>query len=169
MPDYIFDTTVLSNFAAVGRLDLLRERYRGRAFTTLDVADELRKGVNAGYAYLELVLADIDPADQESWIHVLVPQSISERRLRVRFDERLDAGEASCLALAVTRKLTLVTDDKAARQVAKTQAVPVTGTVGILIQLVRNGVLSLSKANALLTDMILQRYRAPVDRLDELV
>ena len=95
MPDYIFDTTVLSNFAAVGRLDLLRDRYHGRAFTTLDVADELRKGVNAGYAYLESVLADIDSADRENWIHVLVPQSTSERRLRARFDERLDAGEAS--------------------------------------------------------------------------
>ena len=46
---------------------------------------------------------------------MLVPQSTSERRLRARFDERLDAGEASCLALASTRKLTLVTDDKAAR------------------------------------------------------
>ena len=104
MPDYLFDTTVLSNFAAVGRLDLLRERYRGRAFTTLDVADERRKGVNAGYAFLESVLADIDSDDQESWIQVLVPQSTSERRLRARFDERLDPGEASCLALAVTRK-----------------------------------------------------------------
>jgi predicted nucleic acid-binding protein len=169
MPDYVFDTTVLSNFAAVGRLDLLRDRYHGRAFTTLDVADELRKGVNAGYAYLELVLVDVEPADQESWIRMLVPQSTSERRLRARFDERLDAGEASCLALAVTRKLTLVTDDKAARQLARTQSVPVAGTVGILIQLVRNSALSLSEANALLADMLLQRYRAPVDRLDELV
>jgi predicted nucleic acid-binding protein len=169
MPDYIFDTTVLSNFAAVGRLDLLRDRYRGRAFTTLDVADELRKGVNAAYAYLELVLADIDSADQESWIQVLVPQSTSERRLRARFDERLDAGEASCLALAVTRRLTCVTDDKAARHEATTETVPVTGTVGILIQLVRTDALSLPEANALLADMIQQHYRSPVDRLDELV
>ena len=169
MPETIFDTTVLSNFAAVGRLDLLMERYHGCAFTTVDVADELRKGVKAGYAYLELALADIDTADQESWIRVLVPQSISERRLRARFDDRLDAGEASCLALAVTRKLTCVTDDKAARQVAKTQAVPVAGTVGILIQLVRHGALSLSKANALLADMIQRRYRSPVDRLDAFV
>jgi len=169
MPDYIFDTTVLSNFAAVGRLDLLRERYRGRAFTTLDVADELRKGVKAGYTYLELALADIDPEDQENWIRVLVPQSRSEHRLRARFDDRLDAGEASCLALAATRKLTLVTDDKAARQAAKNQAVPVAGTVGILIQLVRSSALSLSEANALLAELIQQRYRSPVDRLDEFV
>jgi predicted nucleic acid-binding protein len=32
MPDYVFDTTVLSNFAAVGRLELLEERYRGTAW-----------------------------------------------------------------------------------------------------------------------------------------
>ena len=37
VPDYIFNTTALSNFAAVDRLDLLTERYRGQAFTTLEV------------------------------------------------------------------------------------------------------------------------------------
>jgi predicted nucleic acid-binding protein len=169
MPDYVFDTTVLSNFAAVGRLELLEERYRGTAFTTLEVTDELRKGVKAGYAYLELVLADVDHADQGGWIGVLVPQSAYERRLRAQFDDRLGSGEASCLALAVLRELTLVTDDRAARQMAETRRVPVTGTVGILIKLVRNSTLSLSEANALLADMIQRRYRSPVDRLDEFV
>ena len=169
MPDYVFDTTVLSNFAAVGRLDLLERRYRGTAFTTLEVTDELRKGVKAGYAYLELVLADVDHEDQERWIGVLVPQSAHERRLRAEFDDRLGAGEASCLALAVSRELTLVTDDRAARQVAEERRVSVTGTVGILIKLVRASTLSLSEANALLADMIQYRYRSPVDRLDDFV
>jgi predicted nucleic acid-binding protein len=169
MPDYVFDTTVLSNFAAVGGLELLEKRYRGTAFTTVEVTDELRKGVKAGYAYLELILADIDRADQGGWIGVLVPESAYERRLRAEFDDRLGAGEASCLSLAVSRGLTLVTDDRAARQMAEDRRVPVTGTVGILIKLVRTGTISLSEANALLADMIQHRYRSPVDRLDEFV
>lgn len=49
MPKYIFDTTVLSNLAAAGRLELLKGRYRNSAFTTVEVSDELRKGLQAGY------------------------------------------------------------------------------------------------------------------------
>jgi hypothetical protein len=45
MPDCIFDTTVLSNLAAVGRLDWLEERYRNTAVATVEVTDELRKGL----------------------------------------------------------------------------------------------------------------------------
>jgi predicted nucleic acid-binding protein len=56
MPDYLFDTTVLSNFAVAGRLELLEARYRDVAFTTVEVVDELRRGVKAGYVYLEAVL-----------------------------------------------------------------------------------------------------------------
>ena len=48
MPEYIFDTTGLSNLAAVGRLALLESRYRDVAFTTVEVSDELRRGFQAG-------------------------------------------------------------------------------------------------------------------------
>jgi predicted nucleic acid-binding protein len=56
MPEYIFDTTVLSNLAAVGRLELLEKRYCRIALTTVEVSDELRRGLQAGYGYLENVL-----------------------------------------------------------------------------------------------------------------
>lgn len=49
MPDYIFDTTVLSNLAAIGRLDLLEKRYRETGLTTVEVSDELRRGLQAGF------------------------------------------------------------------------------------------------------------------------
>ena len=169
MPDYVFDTTVLSNFAAAGRLDLLEKRYRGVAFTTIEVSDELRKGLKAGYAYLEPVLQRIETSDPDAWIDILVPQAAEERRLRAEFDDYLGAGEASCLALAISRGLTLVTDDLAARRLARERHVFVTGTLGILIALVRSGALSLAEANALLASMIQRRYRSPVNRLDDLM
>ena len=46
---------------------------------------------------------------------------------------------------------------------------PLTGTVGILLALVRDGSLPLTEANAILAEMIERRYRSPVDRLDELI
>jgi predicted nucleic acid-binding protein len=169
MPDHIFDTTVLSNFAATGRLGLLKNRYRGTAYTTGEVSDELRKGVKAGYAYLGPILQGTEGSAPDEWIQILVPQSANERRLRAELGDRLGAGEASCLALAISRGLTLVTDDLAARRLAKERNVSVTGTLGILIGLVRGGLLSLSEANLTLASMIQQRYRSPVDRLDEFV
>ena len=103
MPDYVFDTTVLSNFAAVGYVDLLEQRYRGVAYTTVEVSDELRKGLKAGYAYLESILQGMERVDRGEWICILVPQLADERRLRAEFDDRLGTGEASCLALPISR------------------------------------------------------------------
>jgi hypothetical protein len=45
MPDFIFDNTVLSNFAAVGRTALISSFFENNAFTTIEVVDELRRGI----------------------------------------------------------------------------------------------------------------------------
>jgi predicted nucleic acid-binding protein len=49
MPDYIFDTTVLSNLAAAGRLELLEKRHHEIALMTVEACDELCRGFQAGY------------------------------------------------------------------------------------------------------------------------
>jgi predicted nucleic acid-binding protein len=169
MPDYIFDTTVLSNLAVVGRMDLLEKRYRTVGFTTVEVSDELRRGLQAGYGYLENVLQQIQSISPGGWLRIAAPESPAEHQLRGEFDLLLDPGEASCLALAISRGLILVTDDLAARQLAQERGVPLTGTVGILLALVRDGALSLTEANGILAEMVEWRYRSPVDRLDELI
>lgn len=169
MPDYIFDATVLSNFAVVDRLDLLETRYRSRAFTTIEVSDELRKGIKAGYAHLEPTLQQIERINPDGWLRILNPESHDEHRLRLEFDQSLDSGEASCLTLASSRGLILATDDLAARRLAVKRGIRLTGTVGILIALVRDDTLPLAKANAILKTMIQRRYRSPVDQLDDLI
>jgi predicted nucleic acid-binding protein len=95
MRDYIFDTTVLSNLAAVGRLDLLERRYRQMALTTVEVSDEPRKGLQAGYGYLESVLQQIQTIRPDGWLRIAVPESAGELQLRSEFDLLLDRGEAS--------------------------------------------------------------------------
>jgi predicted nucleic acid-binding protein len=169
MPEYIFDTTVLSNLAAVGRLDLLEKRYREVALTTVEVGDELRRGLQAGYEYLGSALRQIQSISLDGWLRLVAPESAAEHQLRGEFDILLDSGEASCLALAISRGLILVTDDLAARQLAQERDVQLTGTVGILLALVRDGLLPLPEANAILAEMIERRYRSPVDHLDELL
>jgi len=169
MPDYIFDTTALSNFSAANRLDLLEKRYYDKAFITLEVADELRKGVKAGYSYLSPVLKQISGVNPEGWIQIVTPNAGNEYSLRFQFDKRLDPGEASCISLAITRKFIFVSDDLAARRIASKNDIPITGTIGILIALVRNNRLPLGEANRLLQNMIQKNYRSPVNHLDELI
>jgi predicted nucleic acid-binding protein len=94
MPEYIFDTTVLSNLAAASCLELIEKRYRGMMYTTVEVSDELRKGIKAGYAYLAPILNGMEGSAQGEWIQILVPHSVDERHLRAEFDDRLGPGEA---------------------------------------------------------------------------
>ena len=169
MREYVFDATVLSNFAAADQLSVLKARYRGVGFTTIEVSDELRKGVNAGYEHLSLTLQQIETVNPEGWLRVLTPNSADEHRLRIALDRSLDRGEASCLALAASRGLILATDDLAARRLAESEGVHLTGTLGVLLALVRDDGLSLSEANAMLKAMIQRGYRSPVDKLDDLV
>lgn len=169
MREYVFDTTILSNLAAADRLDLLEARYGGSAFTTIEVCDELRKGIKAGYAHLELALQHVGGVSGSGWLRILAPETAEEYRLRSEFDLLLDPGESSCLALAMARGLVLATDDLAARRLAQCRGVDLTGTIGILVALVRDGRLALEQANATLAAMIARGYRAPVDRLDALV
>jgi predicted nucleic acid-binding protein len=169
MPDYIFNTTALSNFAAAGRLNLLAGRYSDHAFTTIEVSDELRRGIHAGYTYLQAAWQQIETVNPTGWLRILSSESPTEHQLRSEFDEILDPGEASCLTLAISHQLIFVTDDRAARQLAQAKDVSLTGTLGILIALVRDNALSLQEANDMLTTMIQRRYRSPVDRLDDLI
>lgn len=169
MPDYIFDTTALSNFAFVEKFELLEKRYRSCGFTTIEVIDELRRGVKAGYTFLESVLTGIKDLSNNGWIQIIGQNTSEEYQLRYQFDQSLDPGEASCLSLAISRKLILITDDLAARRLAYTMNVDLTGTLGILIALVRTKQLSLTGANSILESMIKGNFRSPVYKLDEYI
>jgi predicted nucleic acid-binding protein len=73
MPDYIFNTTALSNFAAVNRVDLPAGQYRERAFTTLEVSDELRRGLKAGYDHLAAAQQALQTMNPDGWVQIFNP------------------------------------------------------------------------------------------------
>lgn len=164
----VFDNTVLTNFSIVGQTDLLQRLYQDKACTTLMVVDEIQRGLEGGYAYLQPVKEAFFPLNADGWITVLPLESPQEQALYVEFSSSLGAGEASGLVLALVRSLTLATDDRAARRLATKRGIKLTGTVGILVRLVREGHLTLESGNDLLGQMIKLRYRSPVERLDDL-
>ncbi len=65
MREYVFDATVLSNFAAPDQLSVLEARYRRVGSTTIEVSDELRRGVKAGYEHLAPGLQQIETVNPE--------------------------------------------------------------------------------------------------------
>ena len=168
-PSLVFDATVLSNFALIDHVPLLGLRYRERACTTLMVVEEMQRGLETGYLHLHAIEAALAYPWASGWLSVVPLEPVHEQPLYVDLSSSLGAGEASCLAVAVSRRLILATDDLAARREASRRGVRLTGTVGILISMVRAGDLQLAQANGLLSQMIAFRFRAPVDHLDELV
>ena len=79
----------------------------------------------------------------------------------------LDDGEASCLAVALTRNGTLFSDDRDARRYAARLGVSVSGTLGTLALCARKRHLTLDQANSLLADMIREGYHSPINVLEE--
>jgi predicted nucleic acid-binding protein len=154
----IADTTVLSNFALVQRLELL-SMAGSEVITAAQVMEEIRRGVERGI---------LPPGDWQ-WLPICTLDTPAEVQLFEHISRRLGQGEAACLALAVQRGYTFLTDDGDARRWSHRAEIPVSGTIGILVRLVQSGALTIDEGNALLTEMRQKGFYAPVDRLDGLL
>lgn len=153
---YILDTTILSNFSHIRRPDLVKKVLPG-AVTTPQVMEELQEGVESGYV----------PKCDWGWLR-LIELTEEEKTLAIRIRRVLQAGEASCIAVALTRGGVFLSDDGDAREYAHRHGIRVSGTLGILRKLVEEGYLPLEQADAYLAEMITAGYRAPVRSLREL-
>lgn len=156
MSDAVADTTVLNNFAQVRQPHLLRVVLPGLAAPT-DVIAELSRGERLGAV----------PRSDWSWLQIL-ELTEAERQDATEIGQSLDPGEAACIALAQSRGLTLLTDDRRARRLARSLGIRVSGTLGTLTSLVWQNEMSLEQADALLAEMREHGYRSPVDSLKDL-
>lgn len=154
----IADTTVLSNFALVQRPELL-SMAGSEVITAAQVMEEIRRGVERG----------ILPLCDWQWLPICTLDTSEEVQLFEHISRRLGQGEAACLALAIQRGYTFLTDDGDARRWSHRAEIPVSGTIGILVRLVQRGTLTIDEGNALLTEMRQKGFYAPVDRLDGLL
>ncbi len=154
----VLDNTVLSNLARVARTDLIDRLWSQSACTTPAVMKEYAAGVESGVL------------PQGCWSELFVTEVTEEEDLTRRaLPSRLGEGEKSCIAVARHRDHVLVTDDLDARKAASLIGIPTTGTIGVLVLCVKQGMISLAEGNSLLQLLIDQGYRAPVDKLDTLV
>ena len=163
MPDVIFDTMVISNFAKAGQLALLRKIYPANAYCSGFVVAEVLRGWRQGHPDLEPLVQSL----ADGWPPQIDLTTPAERQLYMRISVSLGDGESSCLALAAERGYVFACDDRLARSEAVRLGIPLTGTVGILIKAVRIGLIDLKKANAVLKRMIAAGFYAPVQRISK--
>ncbi len=147
----LLDNTVLSNFALVGRVDLLRLALGSEVSTTQQVMEESLAGVALGRV----------PATDWAWLPVIALSAAEEETYQT-FLRHLNRGEAACLAVAAQRPARILTDDRDARALASRRGIAISGTLGVLARLVKLGYLTEAQADDLLQHMIAKGYQAPV-------
>jgi len=164
----VVNSTVLSNFAAVGRLDLLRET-AGPLYLPTDVYDEVQVGQMAGFAFYDGIEQHLTPFAPNGWLHLVAPTD-DEVRLFALLPAHLHRGEVACLCIARQRSWGFLTDDRAARQQAQLWGIPLSGTLGVLLLAIQDGRLSVDEGHALLRAMIDKaHYRSPTTDLRQLL
>lgn len=161
----LINTTVLSNLAAVHRLDLLR-RLHDDCYVASAVYEEIQLGLAEGYGFL----THVDEALDAGRFTLVTLETEDELKRYRAFPEKLHRGEAMSLAIAQCRAWRFLTDDRAARAYADSLGISYSGTLGVLIYAIRAGNLTVDAGNALLHDMMSKaRYRSPVQDLSLLL
>jgi predicted nucleic acid-binding protein len=163
----ISNTTVLSNFASIGQLDLLHRLYEVLYIST-EVYEEINAGLEEGYSFYQDVPRLVYPFNELGWLHVAT-MSTEELWLSGGLPGRFHKGEASCLAIAGHRGWLLLTDDSAARAEALRRGIRLSGSIGCLVLAVERGCCNVMQANAWLQEMIEHDYRSPVTDLSPLL
>lgn len=164
----IANTTVISNFACIGQLELLRQLH-GKIYLAMEVYQEIQTGLAEGYLFYQTLEEQIYPWQETGWI---ILTSMVEEAEFLRFSElpaKLHPGEASSLVIAQQRGWLFLTDDLAARTQAKQRGVRLSGSLGELVLAVKRQHCSLEQANQWLNRMIELNYRSPVNDLTALL
>jgi predicted nucleic acid-binding protein len=155
-----FDTSVLINFCAIGRLGLLVLCVPPPRLLVADVRDELR---DRNSRWL------VDRMIRRSELTLVVATEVERAAWSAGWVGTLDAGERATLAAAAARGWSVAVDERPGRHAA-TRAVGagrLTGTVGILRAAVGGRLITPRTGDVLLARMIRAGYRSPVATLDE--
>lgn len=150
--EFLFETTVLSAFALVRRLDLLGARYAGRAHWVDVVHSEILAGIGENPSLGDVLAVDwLTPP-----VEVLAVDEVEgvRQRLGAGRSNRLHLGEAASIVVARRDQLIIACDDFDAGRVAESEGVGVVTTPMILRALVRAEALTASGARGLLLEMI---------------
>lgn len=157
-PIVLLDNTILSNFALIGHTDLIYFLWPDMARTTRSVLEEYQAGI------------EVLNLPEEAWEGLVVQELSAEEMAQVAMlPSQLGAGERSCLAAAILQKAIFASDDRQARKHAIQAGLIVIGSIGILVQCVKKGLIDKPAAQEILDKMIAANYYSPITNLDEIL
>jgi predicted nucleic acid-binding protein len=130
----VSDASPLTNLAAIGRLDLLRDLYQ-RVLIPRAVAVELQAGDALG-AHAELI-------SRAEWIET---RTVADRAAVDELLAELELGEAEAIVLAgETHADFLLMDERIGREIAAGRGLRAVGLLGTLVTAKRKGLLAAAK------------------------
>lgn len=126
----ISDTTAISNLIQIQEFELLKKLYQ-EIIIPERVYEELR------------ILAEFDIQIEEplkaEWIDI---KEVKSQELIDQFRKKLDQGEAESIALAIEMQADyLLIDEKEGRKIARENQLEIVGTLGILINGKKSGLI----------------------------
>lgn len=151
MKPLVFDSSPLGHFARAGRLAVLGRLTSGyRRVAPRAVLDEISAGKT-----LYPPLADVRNAE---WLELVACDGLAElqalaRYFRILGSGQRDIGEASVLAWAEVHDGIAVVDERAATRAAQQRGVTVHGTLWLIANGVRTGMLVLIDAERLIDQL----------------
>ena len=127
----VADSSVLIGLVRIARLGLLRKLYRG-VLIPQSVNDEV---VVEGKRLHKAGVQEIETAIKAGWIKVV---SLAEKQANVAVTYRarggIGTGEAEAIALAKSRRLPVILDDRYARELANAVGLEFQGTGAVLLE-----------------------------------
>ncbi len=133
MPLAVSNSSPLIHLSMVGRISLLR-RFSSICIPPAVWREVVEQGGSRPGA------TEIRDARESGWLRVVEPSNMALVRL---LEQELHAGEAESIALALEiRPDVLLLDETEARRVAGLYGLPVTGIIGLLIQVKHEGLIS---------------------------
>ena len=142
--EVVLDTSVLINFARVGRLDLLRTH----PSCSFVVTDHVRGEVSEHYADQ---FAAVDAAIKDGSLQELTVDRPEELRDfgKLTAPRNLGIGECSAIAVAKNRSLALAIDDNQARKRAKQfhSKLVLLSTEELIVSMIKESMLTIEQAD----------------------
>jgi predicted nucleic acid-binding protein len=128
----IANTTLISNFASISQLDLLRRLF-GALYISTEVYEEIQSRLEEGYQFYAGIDQMTHPFVHDGWIRLTSMADEAEIGLYGEIPSRLHRGEASCLVIARHRGWLLLTDDRAGCDEGIRLGIVASGSVGCLV------------------------------------
>ena len=140
MPNLIIDACCLINLFATNEFaEVMKHVGFGLYVTEQVLSEALFVRADPEDDETELRRLQIEPHVRSGLVNVCAPSNRDELDLYVKIARELDDGEASSIAIAALRSMTVATDDRKAQRLAQDLSVPIITTAELMKRWVENG------------------------------